>query len=118
MKNLKPVLFGISFVLLTFLWSITIALSYDGNVRIVNSTAESVKTGELEICGQKFKIGEIEQGKSFMVHFKVKSDSHYKLAVEFRSGKKLTRELGYVTNGRDFKDVLRLKEDDVSIEEQ
>ncbi len=118
MNNWKPIFFGIGFILLAFLWSISIAISYDGNVRIVNATGESVKTGELEVCGQKFKIGEIEQGKSFMIHYKVKSDSHYKLAVEFRSGRKLTRELGYVTNGRDFKDVLTLKEDEVSIEEQ
>ena len=118
MNNWKPILFGIGFILLAFLWTISIATSYEGNVRIVNATGESIRSGELEVCSQKFKIGEIEPGKSFMVHYKVKSDSQYKLAVEFRSGRKLTRELGYVTNGRNFKDVLTLKEDDVSIEEQ
>jgi len=118
MNNWKTILFGIGFILLGFLWSISIAISYEGNVRIVNETGESVRNGELEVCGQKFRIGEIEQGKSFTVHYKVKSDSSYKLSVEFRSGRKLTRELGYVTNGRDFKDVLTLKEDDVSIEKQ
>ena len=44
---------------------------------------------------------------------KARSDSQYKLVVEFDSRKKLTSELGSVTSGVDFKDMLPLTDPEV-----
>ena len=45
----------------------------------------------------------------------MRSDSQYKLEVEFQSGKKLEKELGEVRNGLDFEDLLTLSDQDVSL---
>lgn len=67
------------------------------------------------MCGQKFPFGEIEQGRTKAIRYKVRSDSQYKLEVEFQSGKKLEKELGEVRNGLDFEDLLTLSDQDVSL---
>ena len=67
------------------------------------------------MCAQKFPFGEIEQGRTKAIRYKVRSDSQYKLEVEFQSGKKLEKELGEVRNGLDFEDLLTLSDQDVSL---
>jgi hypothetical protein len=84
-------------------------------VLILNAATESIKNGQLEVCGQKFLFREIEQGKSKTIQYKVRSDSQYKLEVEFHSGRKLEKELGDVTNGQDFQDILTLSDHEVSL---
>lgn len=82
---------------------------------ILNAAAEPIKNGQLEVCGQKFLFGEIEQGKSKSIQYKVRSNLRYKLEVEFHSGRKLERELGSVTSGPDFEDILTVNDRDVSL---
>lgn len=118
MKYWTPLILGSICLFLAFSYFVPSVLSNDGEVQIINSASESVRNGELEVCEQKFKLGAIERGKSKTINYKVRSDSHYKLMVEFISGRKLAKELGYVTNGRDFKDLLTLTDDDVSLKEQ
>lgn len=60
-------------------YSASIVLSDEGQVLILNAVTEPVKNGQLEVRGQKFPFGEIEQGKSKAIQYKVRSDSHYKL---------------------------------------
>ena len=97
-------------------WYFTsIALGDDGQVLILNAATESIRNGQLEVCGQKFLFGEIDQGKSKAIQYKVRSDSHYKLEVEFNSGRKLEQELGSVTSGLDFEDILTLNDREVSL---
>jgi hypothetical protein len=115
MKHWKSTILGAGCFLLAFWYYTSIVLSYDGEVRIVNYATEPVKNGEIEVCNQKFKLGVIPQGESQIIHYQVRADSSYKILVEFTSGRKLEKELGYVTSGRDFKNVLTLKDNDVSI---
>ena len=106
---------GIGCFLLVSWYSTSIALSDDGQVLILNAATEPIKNGQLEVCGQKFLFGEIEQGKTKAIQYKVRSDSQYKLEVEFHSGRKLEKELGSVTSGLDFEDILTLSDHDVSL---
>ena len=108
----------VSLFFLASVYFTSTALSYVGEVLIINSATEPIKNGQVEVCGQKFQLGEIGQGKTKAIQYKVRSDSHFALIVEFVSGKKVSKELGYVTSGRDFKHVLTLKDDEVSIELQ
>lgn len=88
-------------------WHFTsIARGDDGQMLLLNAATEPIRNGRLEVCGQKFMFGEIEQGKTKAIQYKVRSDSQYKLEVEFHSGKKLEKELGSVTNGQDFEGIL------------
>ena len=95
--------------------STSIAFSDDGQVLILNAATESIRNGQLEVCGQKFMFGEIAQGNSKAIHYIVRSDSRYKLEVEFISGRKLEQELGAVTSGLDIQDILTLNDRDASL---
>jgi len=115
MKYWQAAVLGIGCFLLASWYSTSVARSDDGQVLILNATTEPVKNGQLEVCGQKFMFGEIEQGKTNAIQYKVRSDSQYKLEVEFHSGRKLEQELGTVTSGLDFQDILTLNDHDVSL---
>jgi len=114
----KAAILGVGCVLLASMYFTSTVFGYVGEVVIVNAATESIKNGELEVCGQKFLFGELGQGKSKAIQYKVKSDSHFELRVEFFSGKQFSKGLGYVTSGRDFKHVLTLKDAEASIELQ
>ena len=115
MRYWQTVALGIGCFLLAFWYSTSIVLSDDGQVLILNAATESIKNGQLEVCGQKFMFGEIEQGKTKAIQYKVRSDSQYKLEVEFHSGRKLEKELGDVRSGLDLEDILTLNDHDVSL---
>jgi len=85
-----------------------------GEVSIVNEASQAIRGGQLEICNQRFTFGPIEPKQTKTIQYRVKSDSHYNVGIEFASGKKLTREVGYVTSGANFHDTLTVKDDDVS----
>jgi hypothetical protein len=51
-------------------------------------------------CGQKLMFGKITQGNSKTIHYSVRSDSRYKLEVEFLSGRTLQQDWS-VTRGLD-----------------
>ena len=115
MRFWQAAVLGIGCFLLASWYSTSIVRSDEGQVLILNAATEPIKNGQLEVCGQKFLFGEIEQGKSKAIQYKVRSDSQYKLEVEFNSGKKMEQELGSVTNGLDFQDILTLSDRDVSL---
>ncbi len=118
MTHWKAAILGVVCVLLVSIYFTSTVFGYVGEVVIVNAATEPIKNGELEVCGQKFLFGELRQGKSRAIQYKVKSDSHFELRVEFFSGKQFSKGLGYVTSGRDFKHVLTVKDDEASIELQ
>ena len=115
MRYWQTVALGIGCFLLAFWYSTSIVLGDDGQVLILNAATEPVKNGQLEVCGQKFMFGEIAQGNSKAIQYQVRSDSQYKLEVEFHSGKKLEQELGNITSGLDFQDILTVNDRDVSL---
>jgi len=115
MRYSQAAVLGIGCFLLVSWYSTSIARSDDGQVLILNAATEPIRNGQLEVCGQKFPFGEIEQGKTKAIQFKTRSDSQYRLEVEFHSGRKLDKELGSVTSGRDFEDILTLSDHDVSL---
>ena len=115
MRYWQTAALGIGCFFLASWYSPSIVLSDDGQVLILNAATEPVKNGQLEVCGQKFMFGEIEQGESKAIQYKVRSDSQYQLEVEFHSGKKLEQKLGNITSGLDFQDILTLNDRDVSL---
>ena len=115
MRYWQAAVLGIGCFLLASWHSTSIVLGDDGQVLILNAATEPIKNGQLEVCGQKFLFGEIGQGKTKAIQYKVRSDSQYKLVVEFNSGRKLEQELGSVISGRDFEDILTLNDREVSL---
>jgi hypothetical protein len=86
-----------------------------GEVSIVNEATESIRAGKIVICGHQFEFGELKPREKKQIPYKVRSDSHYDMTVQFAPGKTLTRQVGYVTSGTDFHDTLTVKDDEVSL---
>ena len=89
-----------------------------GELLIKNASTQAIVNGNVEICGQHFKLERIDIGKTKLIKFDIKSDSHYALTVELEGGKQLSKNLGYVTNGIDSKDTIIVKSDDIVLEEE
>lgn len=115
MKKKILIALGIGCLLVISWGSASNYFSHQGEVSIVNQAAERVAKGEIEICNQKFSFEGIEPKERKIFLYRVTSDSHYRIALEFESGKKLVKEVGYVTNGLDFKDAVIIKDNDIEM---
>lgn len=89
-----------------------------GSILLVNNAKEPISRVIVSVCGQTIELRDIEPAKSAIGAYKVKSDSHYDIRIEFQSGKRLWKELGYVTNGLDFHDRIVVTDTDIVIGER
>lgn len=87
---------------------------YDGKITLQNKAQESIGTATITICGQTMRMKDILPGKSATGSYEVKSDSSYAVTVEFKSGKKISSEVGYVTNGMDFNDEIAVTDSSIN----
>ena len=113
-KSLWLTAIGVLVLILVAVFAIRLS-SNKGEDSIVNQAGEAIRSGQLEICKQQFSLGQVQPKQSKEIHYKVRSDSHYDVTIEFESGKKLSRQVGYVTSGMDFHDRLTVTDDDVSL---
>lgn len=86
-----------------------------GYFLIVNNANEPITQGVVLICGQTIKLNDILPTKSAPGSYKVRFDSHYDIRIEFQSGKKLGKELGYVTNGLDYQHKIIVTNTDIEL---
>lgn len=89
--------------------------SNKGSFLLRNNSKYSIARVQVLVCGQMIELKEIQVGKSRTGVYKVRSDSHYDVRVEFDSGKKLQKEVGYVTNGFDFNHEITITDTDIEI---
>jgi len=82
---------------------------------LVNKATEPIAHASVVICGQTIELKDISPSKGAGGSYKVTSDSHYTIQVEFKSGKRLKKETGYVTNGMDFQDEITVTDSDIEI---
>lgn len=85
------------------------------NFSLINKAQEPIARALVKICGQTIELRNINPRNSAAGSSDVKSDSHYAIEVEFRSGKKLRKETGYVTNGMDFQHDISVTDSDIEI---
>lgn len=90
--------------------------SNKGEVIIKNASTELITGGTLKICNQQFKLSNIEPNGVEHIAYRVRSDSHYSVVIEFQSGKKLEKDIGYVTSGADFRDQLLVQDTDIVLQ--
>jgi hypothetical protein len=108
------------FFLLTMsmLLSAAFLVAYSGNqgeIKIVNHSSRVVVAGDLAVCKQKFKFYDLMPEKSVSFHYRVTSDSHYQIQLQFDSGATWQRDVGYVTNGMDFRDIALIGESEIEL---
>jgi len=106
-------------LLLAFVgWKILDPYSKDrGMILIINESRINIVGGEIEISKQHAKLGRLETNGIALVEFDIKTDSHYKIGIQFEGERNLIKEIGYVTGGRDWVDVVVVKENDIVIKE-
>jgi len=73
-----------------------------GSFFLINHAKEPISHAIVVVCGQTVELNDIQPTKNAQGSYKVNSDSHYDIKIEFQSGKKLEEKMGYVTNGFDF----------------
>ena len=86
-----------------------------GDFRLVNKANELIARVLVTVCGQTIELKDIQPAQSVPGSYTVKSDSHFDIRVEFQSGKKLQKEMGYVTNGMDFHHEFVVTDTDIEI---
>ena len=95
--------------------TITCSSENTGEVILRNSTSQTIAHATIEICNQTIEIDNIKPHKDYRNTFRIRSDSHYKVIVSFPSGKKMRKELGYVTQGFDFSHIITVSDSGISI---
>lgn len=93
----------------------TSCVAYKGSFLLINRAKEPIARALVTICEQTIELKDIQPTKSASGSYDVKSDSHYDVMVEFRSGIKLQKRDGYVTNGFDFKDEITVTDIDINV---
>ncbi len=89
--------------------------THKGSFLLINRADEPIARASVIVCGQTIKLNDIQPTQSAQGFYKVRSDSHFNIVVEFQSGKKLQRETGYVTNGLDFQHEMVVTDTDITV---
>lgn len=85
----------------------------NSEVTLVNSTPENIEKCSIELTGATVVINNLKAGDKASATFVVRSDAHYKVSVQFSSGRKLENDVGYVTPGFDYKDTILIHSNEI-----
>lgn len=89
--------------------------NHKGHFRLLNKASEPLQHVNVNVCGQSISADNVLPLGEMVGDFVVKSDSHYSVQIEFKSGKKLQKDIGYITNGVDFNHEITVTDGDLSI---
>jgi hypothetical protein len=88
-----------------------------GEFALINETDEVAAHVSVLICGQNVQFDNIKPHESVRGSYKIGPDGHYKINVQFASGRKIQEEFGYVTSGINVKDKIVIRESDIELVE-
>ena len=80
----------------------------------VNKAGEPISKATVTVCGQTIKLNDIKPAKSARGSYTA-SESHYDITVEFQSGRRLHKSVGYVTSGMVSNDEIVVSDSDIEI---
>ncbi|TLN26982.1 hypothetical protein FDZ71_00350 [bacterium] len=86
----------------------------EGRFTLVNGSSDRI-AARVEVCGQVSEFDDVGPGETRQGSYRVRGDSAYDVSVTFASGGKANREVGYVTNGFDFTDVITVTTSSIEI---
>jgi len=84
-------------------------------ISVVNWSGESVARVVVVLCGQKVEMANLEMSEAAQATYRITCEGHYSIDVEFQSGRRLQKEVGYVTSGFDFHHRLHVTASDVEL---
>jgi hypothetical protein len=86
-----------------------------GTFTLSNRGSEPIKRASVSICGHAFDLANVDPGTSIEKVFNVTTDSHFVIDIEFRSGRVLRKEGGYVTSGMSIRHEIVVADADIEI---
>ena len=86
---------------------------YKSTVTVTNRADEAIRVCSITLGSQSSKIRDIGPNEKRQLSFKVQSDDHYVISVTMQSGRRIEKEMGYVTNGMDFFDSFIIQDSDI-----
>jgi len=87
-----------------------------GNFLLINNSNDAISTASVKVCGQSIEFSNIPHLKSVVGSYMVKSDSHFDIVVKFNNGKEIHKQIGYVTNGVNFRYEIIVTETDIKLQ--
>ncbi len=87
-----------------------------GNFLLINNSNDAISTASVKVCGQSIEFSNIPHLKSVVGSYMVKSDSHFDIVVKFNNGKEIHKQIGYVTNGVNFRHEIIVTETDIKLQ--
>jgi hypothetical protein len=87
----------------------------NSEVTLVNKTSEKIKRCSVSLAGENFTVDNFKAGDKVSTVFVVRSDAHYRVTVTFYGGRKLEEDVGYVTNGFDYRDTILVYSDKIAL---
>ena len=83
------------------------------DVTIVNDTPESIEKCSIKVIDTTVVFNNLKAGDKASATFVVSTDSHYTVTVTFAGGRKLEKDVGYVTVGYDYTDRILIRPDEI-----
>lgn len=90
---------------------------FRGKIQLINQSHEEIKTATVRICGQTFSAGHIAMNETRTGSYKAGCEDHFTINVTFSSGKTLSAEDGYVTDGFHFASGIIVSDQAVTLAE-
>ncbi|HOY64061.1 MAG TPA: hypothetical protein PLK80_17890 [bacterium] len=89
--------------------------SHTGHFTLTNQSDEMIAHGTVSICGKTFAFENVEKDDSIEETYEAKGDSHYSITVVFASGATIKDEIGYVTTGFNYEDIITVAKTSITI---
>ena len=80
-------------------------------VRFVNLSSNAISTIRIDVSGRFCEAKEVGINGELTCQFTDLSDSEYEVNIELTDGTQISNELGYVTGGINFNDVIEFNSD-------
>ena len=92
--------------------------SKDGTatLTIVNQSNETVVLVRVAVNENVQTVNDLEHGEEVEMQFSVRRDAGYNLDVEFESGRKMIKKIGYISYGFDVTDMINITKQDIKFE--
>lgn len=82
-------------------------------VTVINGTSKKIEQCSIRVGDAASKFDNLEPGKKVSTSFVIKTESDYKVTVNFSDGSKSEKKLGYVTPHFNFNDTIVIHDDDI-----
>ncbi len=87
-----------------------------GSIVLHNEASTEIVSCTVEICNESYSINNIAIDGKRELEYLINGDCSFNISIQFTDGQELIDEIGYVTSGFNFKDVIYVYKDSLTIE--